>query len=102
MALTSPTVPLCVCVRWFFFFCLLLPFFGAKSCLSLCTSVAAAQPQSASCGLTSAKLMGWLAAAWGLGGGTRRRREGAGGGAVKKKRLHSEIAHTVQYGRSSC
>lgn len=33
---------------------------GANSGLSLCMSVAAVQPQSASCGLASAKLTGWL------------------------------------------
>lgn len=47
------------------FFCLISFYFslslsGASSKVSLCTSTATVQPQSASCGLASAKLTGWL------------------------------------------
>lgn len=54
---------------------------GASSGPSLCTSMATAQPQSATCGLVSAK-------------GSR--------AGCTRRRLHSQIAHSVQYGHGSC
>lgn len=59
LATITSTVPLYVFLSHLFL-SVSLSLSGANSGLSLCMSMATVQPQSASCGLASAKLTGWL------------------------------------------
>lgn len=59
VAIKTSSVPLYVFLSHLFL-SVSLSLSGANSRLSLCTSMAIVQPQSASCGLASVKLTGWL------------------------------------------